>query len=135
MPYLLLIIGILIFGYAVYKFLLKANAKQIASFIGMLAIMLFSGGMIYLAVTGRLHAAIAGIGALYPWVVAFHKWRKNKKAGDTNTKAADDMMTRKEALDILAQEAVIALDCQFCGASYQFDRADIQTLFGLGSIQ
>lgn len=42
---------------------------------------------------------------------------------------------QEEALDILAEEAVISLDCQYCGAGYQFDRADIQTLFGLGSIQ
>lgn len=41
----------------------------------------------------------------------------------------------EDALAILEQEPVIAMDCQFCGASYQFDRADIQNLFDLGSIQ
>ena len=40
-----------------------------------------------------------------------------------------------EALEILEKEPVIAMDCQFCGASYQFDREDIQKLFDLGSIQ
>ena len=41
----------------------------------------------------------------------------------------------KQALDILEKEAVIGMDCQFCGASYQFDRSDIQKLFKLDPIQ
>lgn len=41
----------------------------------------------------------------------------------------------EEALDILEKEAVIGMDCQFCGASYQFDRSDIQKLFKLDPIQ
>tara|TARA_B100000446_G_C10500458_1_gene322951 strand:+ start:113 stop:970 length:858 start_codon:yes stop_codon:yes gene_type:complete len=40
-----------------------------------------------------------------------------------------------EVLDILEKEPFIEMDCQFCGASYKFDRTDIQTLFNLGSIQ
>ncbi len=41
----------------------------------------------------------------------------------------------QEALEILEKESVIAMDCQFCGASYQFDRNDIQKLFSLDPIQ
>ena len=41
----------------------------------------------------------------------------------------------EEALDILEKAPFIEMDCQFCGASYQFDRSDMQTLFNLGSIQ
>jgi len=41
----------------------------------------------------------------------------------------------EEALAILEQEAVIAMDCQFCGAAYRFDRDDIQKLFSLNPIQ
>jgi molecular chaperone Hsp33 len=40
-----------------------------------------------------------------------------------------------EALEILEKEEVIAMDCQFCGASYRFDRNDIQKLFSLDPIQ
>lgn len=40
-----------------------------------------------------------------------------------------------DALEILENEPFIEMDCQFCGASYKFDRSDIQTLFNLGSIQ
>lgn len=42
---------------------------------------------------------------------------------------------KEDALEILEKEPVIAMDCQFCGTSYQFDRSDIQNLFNLGSIQ
>jgi molecular chaperone Hsp33 len=41
----------------------------------------------------------------------------------------------QEALEILEREAVIAMDCQFCGSSYRFDRNDIQKLFSLDPIQ
>tara|TARA_R110001592_G_scaffold62142_4_gene189917 strand:- start:27044 stop:27901 length:858 start_codon:yes stop_codon:yes gene_type:complete len=41
----------------------------------------------------------------------------------------------EEALGILEQEAVIAMDCQFCGAAYRFSRSDIQKLFSLDPIQ
>ncbi|MFT6028687.1 MAG: molecular chaperone Hsp33 [Oleiphilaceae bacterium] len=40
-----------------------------------------------------------------------------------------------EALEILEQEEVIVMDCQFCGASYRFDRNDVQKLFSLDPIQ
>lgn len=39
---------------------------------------------------------------------------------------------QEEALDILEHEAVIAIDCQFCGQHYEFNREHINTLFGLG---
>ena len=42
---------------------------------------------------------------------------------------------KNKALEILEKEPVIAMDCQFCGASYQFTRSDIQNLFDLDPIQ
>lgn len=42
---------------------------------------------------------------------------------------------KEDALEILEKEPVIAMDCQFCGASYQFTRSDIQNLFDLDPIQ
>jgi len=38
----------------------------------------------------------------------------------------------EEALEILEQQSFIAVDCQFCGVQYQFDRTDINKLFDLG---
>ena len=38
----------------------------------------------------------------------------------------------EEALDILAKEPVIGIDCQFCNTHYEFDRGDIHELFGIG---
>jgi molecular chaperone Hsp33 len=42
---------------------------------------------------------------------------------------------KEDALEILEIEPVIAMDCQFCGTSYQFDRSDIQQLFYMDPIQ
>jgi molecular chaperone Hsp33 len=42
---------------------------------------------------------------------------------------------KDDALDILEKEPVIAMDCQFCGAVYQFDRSAVQNLFNLDPIQ
>ena len=39
-----------------------------------------------------------------------------------------------EVLDILEHEAKVAIDCQFCGAHYEFDRTDVNALFGLGKV-
>ena len=41
-------------------------------------------------------------------------------------------MGQDEALDILEQEPSISVDCQFCGAHYEFDRKAIETLFEMG---
>lgn len=98
MPYLILIAGTLIAGYAIYKFLMRANAKQIAAFIGTLAIGIFSCTMIYLALTGRLPVALAAVAAVYPWLMAFVKWRRDKKKPQKTNHGG---MSVQEALDIL----------------------------------
>lgn len=38
----------------------------------------------------------------------------------------------EEALNILEEESVIQVDCQFCGQHYEFDRVKINTLFNIG---
>lgn len=47
--------------------------------------------------------------------------------------ASLEALGQEEALSILEQEAVISINCQFCGAHYEFDRAAINGLFNLGS--
>jgi len=48
------------------------------------------------------------------------------------TLASIEQLGQEEALEILEEEAEISVACQFCGTSYAFDRADIQSLFKLG---
>jgi molecular chaperone Hsp33 len=38
----------------------------------------------------------------------------------------------EEALNILEEESVIQVDCQFCGQHYEFDRTKINTIFDIG---
>ncbi len=46
--------------------------------------------------------------------------------------ASIEALGRDEALDILEHEAVISVDCQFCGTHYAFDRQAVEQLFELG---
>lgn len=50
------------------------------------------------------------------------------------TAASIQSLGIEEALDILAHEKVITVDCQFCGARYTFDRPEVQTLFDMGTL-
>lgn len=100
MPYLLLIIGIILAVFGFYRFFSKASPKQIVNLIGAVMLVSFSLGMFYLAATGRLHAAIATVGALYPWAVTLYKWRKarNTSSESQNSKSS---LSVKEAFEIL----------------------------------
>ncbi len=50
------------------------------------------------------------------------------------TEASIESLGKDEALDILAHEEKIQVDCQFCAAQYVFDRDDIEKLFGLSGL-
>lgn len=46
--------------------------------------------------------------------------------------ASIEALGQEEALSILNEEPVIAIDCQFCGQHYEFDRDAVNQLFGMG---
>lgn len=95
MPYLLLVIGLIIGVYALYRFFLNANVRQIKAFFASALTAIFGIALIYLALTGKLIAALVGAVGLIPVVI---KWFKAKKSTAIKT---DTPMTRAEALDIL----------------------------------
>lgn len=47
--------------------------------------------------------------------------------------ASLESLGKEEALAILEEEPVISIDCQFCGAHYEFDRDRVNSLFDVGS--
>ena len=96
MPYILLTIIVLIGLVGLYTFLVNASPKQALTLVvtvltGVLALTLF-----FLAVTGRLPAAIAIVAALWPVAIAYLRKRKTKTAAPENKP-----LSRAEALDIL----------------------------------
>lgn len=101
MPYLLLIIGVLIGIYGLYRFFLTADVKQIKALGLSIFVVIISVAILILAVTGRFPAALALVMALLPFFVAY---RRGKQAGDQPPGSSSSVMTEKEALEVLGLE-------------------------------
>ncbi len=96
MPYALLVLGLLLGLYGLYRFFLAANPKQVKTLI-LSALILGLGVILFaLALTGRLPAAIAIILALWPVIASI--WKKHKGTEPHNKPV---VMDRDEALAIL----------------------------------
>lgn len=110
MPYLLLGIGVLIGLYGLYRFFLVATARQVIALFAIGSFLAVCIALFFLAVTGRLPAAIGLVAGLAPFVLAWHQHRaKRTKANENNENAASSgndkkPMTRKDALEILGLE-------------------------------
>ncbi len=101
MPYLILIIGILVGLYGLYRFFLQANTKQIVSLFAVSGFTVICAALFFLAVTGRLPAALGLLAALYPFVIAFWHKRNKKAEAPPDVIPPSGPMTRREALEIL----------------------------------
>ncbi|MFK7839943.1 MAG: J domain-containing protein [Bdellovibrionales bacterium] len=102
MPYLLLIFGLLIGAYALYRFFINANIRQIkalflAACLATLVIALF-----YMALTGKLAAALGLAAAIVPFVIAFFREKNSVASSDKNTQT--EITTREDALEVLGLE-------------------------------
>lgn len=51
---------------------------------------------------------------------------------EERSRASLEALGQEEALSILEEEPVIAIDCQFCGQHYEFDRDKVNDLFSIG---
>lgn len=102
MPYLLLGIGVLVGLYALYRFVLKADIKQIKALIYTAFIAGVVIATFVLAVTGRLPAAIALAATVVPLVFGFIKSQKEHDA--PSPPQSSSISTSEEALDILGLE-------------------------------
>ena len=97
MPYIILLIGGLLALAALYRFFLKAEARQVkAMLLSCLAAGIFIAAL-FLAVTGRLPAAIAILAALWPIGIAYMRTRAQR----TINADSDLPLTEKEAYEVL----------------------------------
>lgn len=96
MPYILLLIGALFALAALYRFFLKAEARQVKAMLLSIAAIAIAIAALLLAVTGRLPAAIAILTALWPLGVAYLRTRAQKTVNAENLP-----MTEKEAYEVL----------------------------------
>ncbi|MCB9996552.1 MAG: DnaJ domain-containing protein [Rhodospirillales bacterium] len=102
MHFLLLAIGILLGIYGLYRFFLNANLRQIIA-LGMGAVfVVICAALFYLAVTGRLPAALGLLAALWPVALSiWHKKTQEPKPDAPDKPSSNTPMTRAEALEIL----------------------------------
>ena len=97
MHWILLGLGVLIGGYALFRFFMKANASQVKALILVIVSLTLIVALFYMAVTGRLPAALALLGALVPFVIGYLRQRQ----AAPQREAKSDISTREEALEIL----------------------------------
>lgn len=102
MPYLLLIIGVLLGLYALYRFFLRADVRQIKALLLTLLAVSLCVALVFLALTGRLPAALAIVVALVPVMAGiWREARKPKNGSAESSPSSSSIMTRKDALDVL----------------------------------
>lgn len=97
MIYVLLFVGIFMALAALYRFFLSASARQVkAAFLSVIAIAIGLAAL-FLALTGRLPAAIAILAALWPIGIAYLRTRAQR----TVQADSDLPLTEKEAYEVL----------------------------------
>jgi len=101
MPYLLLVIGLLIGLYALYRFFLNADVQQVKAFFLLSMAVVLCVALFTLAVTGRLPAAIAILSALAPLALGWWKARRDEQTETLDTGFNDEVQTREDALEVL----------------------------------
>ncbi|MCD8497085.1 MAG: DnaJ domain-containing protein [Alphaproteobacteria bacterium] len=104
MPYLLLVIGLALAAYALFRFFLKAGPAEIKAAFLTATLVALAIALFYMAVTGRLPAAIALVAAIIPFIPALLKKLSARKAQTeepAKPPASNTPMTREEALKIL----------------------------------
>lgn len=103
MPYLLLAFGVLLGIYGLYRFFLSANVHQIVALFTVGAFIVVCAALFFLALTGRLPAALGLLVALWP--LGLHIWH-NKKGPRVQNEGhqpppSSTPMSHAEALEIL----------------------------------
>ena len=79
MPYILLALGLLIGAYALYRFFIHANTQQIKAMFLSAGIVALAIALFYMALTGKLAAALGLGAAIIPFVIAgLREWGKTK---------------------------------------------------------
>ncbi len=105
MHFIILGIGFLIGVIGLYRFFLNASIKQISAMFMVAGFVVLCVALFYLAVTGRLPAAVGLLAALWPIALSWYH-NKNKHKEETAqtpppNEAALAEMTKTEALDVL----------------------------------
>src|SRR5688572_6549903 len=100
MPYIILIVGLAIGFYALYRFFLTATVPQVKAFFLAAFFIIACIAMFFLAFTGRFGAAVALLLVIFPLAWPFIK-KKFGGMDEEKPASSSTAMTRAEALKIL----------------------------------
>lgn len=78
MPYIVLILGIIVGLYALYRFLIKASPEQVRSLIRYSIIAVYILVLLFFALTGRIIISLVLLLLSVPFVIAHFKGKKPK---------------------------------------------------------
>lgn len=102
MPYLILAFGLLLFCFALFRFFLKAGPEEIKAALQALGVVVVAIALFFMAVSGRLPAALALVAALLPFLpLLFRKKPPEPEEFPSPPAPLNQPMTRAEALKIL----------------------------------
>ncbi|MCB9982383.1 MAG: DnaJ domain-containing protein [Rhodospirillales bacterium] len=104
MPYLLLILGLIIGGYALYRFFLNAEVAQIKAAFILAILVVLCASLFTMAVIGRLPQALGLLVAVAPLAAGLWKARRDEHAETLEPGLHDEVRTREEALEVLGLE-------------------------------
>lgn len=97
MPFVIIFAGAVLAIFALYRYFLKATPHQIKTLFLSVAAIAIGLGAFFLAVTGRLPAAIAILAVLCPLAISYLKSRRHNAA----PAHSDLPASRREAYDVL----------------------------------
>ncbi len=103
MQYILLALGLMVGIYALYRFFINANIKQIKALFLTCSIATLVIALFYMALTGKLATALGLGAAIIPFVIAYFRERKIQK-DMPQASGSYEIKTRADALDVLGLE-------------------------------
>ena len=97
MPALILLVGVLIGGFALYRFMLNANAREVMAMILTVGALIIGSALFFLAITGRLPAALGILAAMAPILISWWNAKERVKvpAGEMSTYDAMEILGLK----------------------------------------
>lgn len=101
MHFIFLGIGLLIGLFALYRFFLNANVQQIKAFSLATIVIILSGTLFFMAVSGKLPAAIGIVAALFPFIIPLLRRRAGMGAQAPSSASGNTPLSREDALEIL----------------------------------
>ncbi len=97
MPYFILAIGTALALFGLYRFFLKASPQQVKALLLSVVALTIGLASLFLAVTGKLPAAIGILVALWPLARSWLQMRKSAPSSSPQ----NPNLTEKEALEVL----------------------------------